>query len=115
MSTLTAYKCHAEGIKTARNLHTDLSGKIATPVEILPDLAWIAPSLIDPAKEHPYLTRLRFTRPTRGTLLTLLNDREVMRSRIDAQPWQTVTLPWFDQEVREGDEVRLVWERSTSL
>ena len=110
---LAAYKCYDEGLRAARSLHTDLSGKIATPVEIrtqLPDLAWIAPSLIDPAVGHPLLTRLRFTRPTRGTLLTLLNGRKVMRSRIDAQPWQTVTLPWFDQEVREGDEVRLVWE-----
>jgi len=109
---LAAYKCHAEGIEAARNLHAALSSEGAEPIPIhtkLPDLAWIAPSLIDPAVGHPLLTRLRFTRPTRGTLLTLLNGREVMRSRIDAQPWQTVTLPWFDQEVREGDEVRLVW------
>ncbi len=108
---LAAYKCHAEGIAAARSLHTGINRPpaeaipIATPT--LENLDWISPSLVDPTLPHPYLTRLRFRRPTRGTLLTLLNGREVMRSRINARPWQTVTLPWFGQEVKEGDLLEL--------
>lgn len=110
---LTAFKCYFEGRDAARAIHASLQNTKplrTVPVEADDAIAWHTPSLIDLDAKHPRLTTLRFHRSTRGTLLTLLNGREVMRTRIDAVPFLNVTLPWFDQEVREGDRVELVYQ-----
>ncbi len=109
---LTAFKCYFEGQEAGRAIHRSLAGeKSLRTVPILADeaIAWHSPSLIDLDAPHPRLTTLRFARQTRGTLLTLLNGREVMRTRIDAVPFLNVTLPWFNQPVREGDRVELIY------
>ncbi len=110
---LTAFKCYFEGRDAARAIHASLqTSKPLRTVSIEADdaIAWHTPSLIDLDADHPRLTTLRFRRSTRGTLLTLLNGREVMRTRIDAVPFLNVTLPWFDQDVKEGDRVELVYQ-----
>ena len=112
---LTAFKCYFEGRDTARAIHASLQTPRplrTVPIEADEAIAWHTPSLIDFDAKHPRLTTLRFRQTTRGTLLTLLNGREVMRTRIDAVPFLNVTLPWFDQEVREGDRVELVYEEA---
>jgi len=109
---LTAFKCYFEGRDAARAIHTSLQTPKplrTIPIEADDAIAWHTPSLIDLDADHPRLTTLRFHQSTRGTLLTLLNGREVMRTRIDAVPFLNVTLPWFDQNVKEGDRVELVY------
>jgi thioredoxin reductase len=107
---LAAFKCHAEGRQAARSLHASLGDDTpprTVTIEADDAIAWLSPSLIDLDAPHPQLTTLRFRHATQGTLLTLLNGREVMRTRIDAVPFLNITLPWFDQEVHEGDRVEL--------
>jgi hypothetical protein len=107
---LAAFKCHAEGRQAARSLHASLGDNTpprTVTIEADDAIAWLSPSLIDLDAPHPQLTTLRFRHATQGTLLTLLNGREVMRTRIDAVPFLNITLPWFDQEVHEGDRVEL--------
>ena len=113
---LTAFKCYFEGQEAAQAIHRSLSDdRTPRTVPILADetIAWHSPSLIDLDAPHPRLTTLRFARQTKGTLLTLLNGREVMRTRIDAVPFLNVTLPWFDQPVKEGDRVELRYEEES--
>ncbi len=115
---LTAFKCYFEGQKAARSLHASLvEEKPLRTVTIEADdaVAWHTPSLIDLDAPHPQLTTLRFRHATRGTLLTLLNGREVMRTRIDAVPYLNVKLPWFDQEIREGDRIELLYREGEEV
>jgi thioredoxin reductase len=110
---LTAFKCYFEGRKAAQSLYASLEEeKTLRTVTIEADdaIAWLSPSLIDIDTAHPQLTTLRFHHATEGTLLTLLNGREVMRTRIDAVPFLNVTLPWFNQDIHEGDRVELRYE-----
>jgi thioredoxin reductase len=112
---LTAFKCYFEGRDAARAIHDSLHQKRALrtiTIEADDAIAWHSPSLIDIDAPHPQLTTLRFKQPTKGTLLTLLNGREVMRTRIDAVPFLNVKLPWFDQDVKEGDRVELVYQEA---
>lgn len=114
---LTAFKCYFEGQKAARSLHSSLANdrELRTvTIEADDAIAWLSPSLIDVDADHPQLTTLRFRHAARGTLLTLLNGREVMRTRIDAVPFLNVTLPWFDQAVKAGDHVELVYHEETN-
>ncbi len=109
---LTAFKCYFEGQKAARALHKSLTHEQplrTVTIEADDAIAWLSPSLIDVDAPHPQLTTLRFRHATRGTLLTLLNGREVMRTRIDAVPFLNVTLPWFDQPLHEGDRIELLY------
>jgi thioredoxin reductase len=110
---LTAYKCYFEGRKAARALHASLQTDKplrTVPIEADEVILWHSPSLIDLDAPHAQLTTLRFRHATQGTLLTLLNGREVMRTRIDAVPFLNVTLPWFDQSIAEGDRIELVYQ-----
>jgi hypothetical protein len=110
---LAAFKCYFEGQKAARALYASLlNTKPLHTVPIIADesIAWHTPSLIDLDAPHPYLTTLRFRHATEGTLITLLNGREAMRTRINTVPFLNVKLPWFDQNVSEGDRVELVYQ-----
>ena len=109
---LTAFKCYFEGRQSAQHIHQSLHEEKALQtitIEADDSIAWLSPSLIDLDAPHPQLTTLRFRHATKGTLLTLLNGREVMRTRIDAVPFLNVKLPWFDQTVHEGDRVELIY------
>jgi len=110
---LTAFKCYFEGREAAQAIHTSLGDD--TPLQTITieaddAIAWMSPGLIDIHAPHPRLTTLRFKQATKGTLKTFLNGKEVMRTRIDAVPFLNVKLPWFDQDVKAGDRVELVYQ-----
>ncbi len=109
---LAAFKCYFEGRAAARELRKSINEE-AVPrtitIEADESIAWLSPNMIDIDAPLERLTTLRFKHAVKGTLLTLLNGREVMRTRIDAVPFLDIKLPWFEQPIKAGDRIELAF------
>ncbi len=112
---LTAFNCYFEGKKAAQNIHRSLQ-KTGNPktvkIEADPTIGWFYPSLIDIDAEKNILTKIRFHKHTKGLLRVMLNGKEVMRQTINAKPYLSITLDWFNIDIKAGDRVHLLFENS---
>ncbi len=110
---LAAFKCYKEGGKVAKHIHdsieTDTPPRTVT-IKGDDSIAWMVPSMIDIDKPSERLTTLRFRHATKGTLYVYLNGKEMLRQRVDAVPFLNVNVPWIDRDIKESDDIEIVYK-----
>lgn len=112
---LTAFNCYFEGQKAGRAIAESLSkdaGSSLIKLEVDSEIGWSYPTLINVDIEHDDLTKIRFHRRTKGALKILLNGKEVMIQKIDAVPHMSITVDWFNRDIKEGDSIELVYQEA---
>lgn len=112
---LTAFNCYFEGRTVGKKIHASLqSDKAPDTIQIKADsaIAWYYPSLIDINTPQKILSKIRFTHPTKGLLRIFLNGKQVMQQNINAVPYSTITVDWFNMSVKAGDKVEMQYEEA---
>jgi len=111
---LAAFNCYFEGQKSA--IAIDSSFKSNIPLSVAPIVTnedasfWYYPSLIDTRLSGKYLTKVRFSRHTKGELTVLKNNTEVLKIGIDASPYKSITIPDISESIDSKDTIRLVFK-----
>ncbi|NPA74177.1 MAG: NAD(P)-binding protein [Epsilonproteobacteria bacterium] len=110
---LAAFKCYFEGKRCAN--FVDNSLKEEKEQEIIKikfdsdEVDWFTPTMIDLNIERKYLTKLRFKKEQKGELKVLLNGKPFIFQGVNAKPYETVTIPWINFEVKKGDKIEIVF------
>ena len=110
---LTAFNCFFEGKEAAKQLHKSLSSnKNPKTIKIESDqnIEWLYPSLIDISSKPKYLSNIRFNKRSKGTLIVLLNEKEVLRQSINAAPWKKIKIDCFNRPISENDTIKLLYK-----
>ncbi len=108
---LAAFKCYFEGKRVAKKIDEYIrfnhQPKTVT-IETDENIAWYYPTMLDiksPLNGH--LTTLRLKNRAKGVIKIYLNDRLVGTKKVWAFPFISISIPWKDIELKEGDNIRL--------